>query len=516
MTLLGMKDKVVATLDRKQISIVYSADIEEVTAYNSSFDKAILRVAYHGGNRNGSFISKETFEKCIPSIYNVPIVANYNREDDEIGSHDQEVVQGADGGLRLVNLTQPVGVVPESAHWFWKELDDNGVKHEYLCVECLLWKRQEAYQKIVSDGIVAESMEITIKEGGMKDSFYHIDDFEFTAFCLLGTAEPCFENAALLSFSLGEFRKELDEMVSELKKVMHNANQPDGGCDTESFAEGGEVKLEDNMEVVVTEEVVEEPAEEVVQEEFQAEEVQAEEAVDTHAEEPAEESAEEPADEFALAEQFREELLEALSAVKVVDEYGEWRRYCYVDYDNEAMEVYAYDIEDWHLYGFSYSMNGDQVVIDFESKKRKQMAIVDFNDGNPDQGAAFSAMADDVRSAFANLSTRAEEATTALENYQNQVREEENERECKSVLAKFSAILTGVAEYDALCNDHNGIAAKDLEEKCYAIKGRQDVKTFSLESDKHPEGRMPAGLGVSEPEEYDEPYGGLFRQFGNQ
>ncbi len=100
----------------------------------------------------------------------------------------------------------PVGVVPESARYFWREItEDDGSVHNYLCVDVLLWKRQEAYKKIKEDGITAESMEISVKDGRMQDGFFVIDDFEFTAFCLLGSAEPCFESASLAMFSMDSF-----------------------------------------------------------------------------------------------------------------------------------------------------------------------------------------------------------------------------------------------------------------------------------------------------------------------
>lgn len=175
-------------MGERNMSIVFSSGIRNLVERNSSFDSGVLRVAYTGKNRNNSFISKETFERCMPSIYNCPIVCNYDRESDTIGSHDMELVSD-DNGMRIVNITQPVGVIPESAKYWWEEIEDDSGLHEYLCVDALIWKRQEAYRKIKDDGITDESMEITVKEGGMVDGVYVIDRFEFTAFCLLGTAK---------------------------------------------------------------------------------------------------------------------------------------------------------------------------------------------------------------------------------------------------------------------------------------------------------------------------------------
>lgn len=131
----------------KKATLTYTSSISDICENNSSFDSAKIRVAYPGLNRNGSYISKDTFERCIKSIYNVPVVCNYNRDTDSLGGHDMELVK-LDDGIKLVNVTQPVGVVPESAEYSWETItEEDGTNNEYLCVDVLLWKRQEAYKK---------------------------------------------------------------------------------------------------------------------------------------------------------------------------------------------------------------------------------------------------------------------------------------------------------------------------------------------------------------------------------
>ena len=113
------------------MSIAFASGMEDFTEYNSSFDRGILKVCYVGHNRNNSFISKDTFERCMKSVYNCPIVCRYDRENDEIGAHDVDLVKDPDGGMRLVNVTQPVGVIPESARYYWREVEeDDGSIHE--------------------------------------------------------------------------------------------------------------------------------------------------------------------------------------------------------------------------------------------------------------------------------------------------------------------------------------------------------------------------------------------------
>ena len=78
-------------------------------------------------------------------------------------------------------------------------------------------------------------------------------------------------------------------------------------------------------------------------------------------------------DNFALTSNVVEEICNSLSAEKVQREWGECSRYSFVDCDLEAMEVYCWDRNDWLLYGFGYKLNGDSVVIDFESKNARNI-----------------------------------------------------------------------------------------------------------------------------------------------
>ena len=358
-------------MGERNMSIVFSSGISAITERNSSFDSGVLRVCYTGRNRNNSFISKETFERCMPSIYNCPIVCRYDRETDTIGSHDMELVTDNDGGMRIVNVTHPVGVIPESANYWWEEIEDDSGLHEYLCVDALLWKRQEAYKKIKEDGITDESMEISVKEGEMIDGVYVIKRFEFTAFCLLGTAQPCYESASLELFSRDDFKAQLAEMMQEFKETF-SLVQPSQEVviHPQNYSEGGEGVLEQKIALMA------EFGLSAEQLDFNLDDFTVEELRAKFEEMKAVAPEVKPVENFALAEQFREELINALSTETVETCFGTMTRYWYVDYDSEAAEVYCHDTEDWKLYGFPYSMNGDNVTVNFAEKKRKKFSIV--------------------------------------------------------------------------------------------------------------------------------------------
>lgn len=501
-------------MSERNMKIVYSSSLDALTEHNASFDIGVLRVCYVGQNRNNSFISKQTFERCIKSIYNCPIVCNYDRVSDEIGAHDMEVVKDSVGSVRLVNVTQPVGLVPESANYWWEEVEeDDGVIHEYLCVDALLWRRQEAYQKIKADGITDESMEISIQEGAMRDGIFVIERFEFTAFCLLGTAEPCYESASLMTFSQEDIKAQLSEMLTDLKKEVCAAKE--AGTDPGSDPKGGDETLDEKMTLMaqygLTEDMLDfslnEFSEDELREKFEAIKARG--------------GGSQEGGEFALAEQFREELMGALSTEKVDTCFGEMSRYWYVDYDAEAAEVYCYDQEDWKLYGFLYSMNGDHVTVNFESKKRKKCAIVDFDEG--EQNAAFAAVYSAVQNQYAQVKAEwekkyqdASDKAAAMENELCRLRKFKAEAEQTAadqargeVLAQF-ADLSGIEAFEDIRENCSQYSPEDLEEKCYAIRGRNQTGKFALQG----QSRIPKLPIDKRADTSDEPYGGIFDEYG--
>ena len=122
----------------------------------------------------------------------------------------------------MVNLTEPIGVVPESAKYWWESIKDSGGTHEYLCVEAYLWTRQEGVYKLLSENSASESMEISIIDGEMDEhGVYQINDFEFEAFCVLGEdVEPCFEGACVEMYSQSGTHDKYSEMMKDYKAML--------------------------------------------------------------------------------------------------------------------------------------------------------------------------------------------------------------------------------------------------------------------------------------------------------
>lgn len=506
----------------KVINITYASSLDSLCSLNSSFDQGVLRIAYHGQNRNKSSISKQTFENCVKTMYNCPIVCNYDRDTDTLGGHDMEIVRGSDGVLRVINATTPVGLVPESAKYWWGNVEEeDGTTHEYLFTEALLWKRQEAYRKIKNDGITAQSMEITVKDGEMIDGILHIRDFEFTAFALIGVT-PCYESAGLEMFSSQDFKQQLSEMMQELKETYSMVNpsaEVDNTHPQNISMEGGEKVLQEKLDLAASYGVdvttldfsIDELSMDELKEKFEAIKAEAE---------PEVESVDEQEQSFELSSNLTEEIYRALSESEVLHlEWGDIPRYNYVDTDTELGEVYAWDRTNWLLYGFAYSMNGDSVKVDLESKKRMKYAIVPFDEG--EQESPFAAIFDEMQtkiSANTELEEKFQAASDTIASMETELGElrqfkadAENaalESAREEVFARFED-LVGVEAFEDLRDRRADFGDMDaLEEKCYAIRGKEGTAAkFSLE-EKAPK------LRVVKTEMEKEPYGGIFARYG--
>ncbi len=100
---------------KQDIRLRFASSIERLEDVNESFSTGVMKICYTGVNRNNSRISRETIERARPTMFNCPVVCNYDVESDSIGGHDVDLVQTGDGGVRLINLTSAVGVVPAGA-----------------------------------------------------------------------------------------------------------------------------------------------------------------------------------------------------------------------------------------------------------------------------------------------------------------------------------------------------------------------------------------------------------------
>lgn len=205
--------------------VTFESRFDKPEKFNSSFHKVKIYVAYAGKNRNGTIISKETFEKILPSIYGVPIIGDYH--DDSFHGHGGEIVIN-DEGINYYDTTRAFGYIDSSAKVDWETIiEEDGIEREYITVDGFLWTEKYPESLKALDGNHNQSMELVIKKGEFSsedESYFEIQDAEFLALCILSPdTEPCFESAKISQFNLDEdtFKQEFTQMVAELKQSLN-------------------------------------------------------------------------------------------------------------------------------------------------------------------------------------------------------------------------------------------------------------------------------------------------------
>ena len=458
--------------------INYSSSFDKITEINSSFDTGILKIAYHGLNRNNSFISKESFERNIKSMYNCPIVTNYNRNitdengnKGDFGSHDAhlEVDTDENGNIQsveIVNDTYPIGVVYESADYWWEEIEDESGIHEYLCTNVILWKRQDAYNKLKEDKVFNHSMEIEVTNGSFSDKgYYEIIDFQFTAFCILSNSvEPCFENSSIQLFNKQNCSEQFTQMMKELKEVsqIFSKNQS-------SLLEVDNIKKEVNNIVDEKLELLKKYNLTVDTVSFSIDDLSLEEI------------------ESKIREQFSLSNSQLMTEIdKILQTMTEMKK----NYWGELVErrsFYLMDLKDenavvvtnsWDTYyGIPYSLNGDIVTLDFEAKVE---FIPDWRPKQTGDNATFTNINEVITSEFEQIKQDTEskiaevnDKFTILENEKNEIETklETITAEYEKENPKFETLKSKVAEYE------NNIST--LTEQFNTLKSENETLTQS-------------------------------------
>lgn len=486
---------------------------EKILELNPDIDAAELWVAYHGANRNGSIIPKEAFIDAYKTAAYKPIVAHYLADEDDFGGHDYS----DDDNERQGWVTEPLGVVPENSGYRFETLEDEGGVHEYFVIPVYLWKRQRSYQCLKEKGFAKHSMEIEVLEDRDENGSYYIESFRFLAFCLLGEdVEPCFEGSVLKFFDKDKATEEFSKFIELVNEI---ANQPRNGDDIEIKQKEEEPKVN--------------------REEFISMYGLAPEAVNLNEEISDDEF---KANVFNLIGNISEELREKVSEEKISSEWGEVNRYCFYDYDLEAREVYVFDRTDWKMYGFEFTFNGDNIQINTESKKKKKIAIVDFDEGTEDNSVAFSfandiaketesaitakyeaekaesdkAHSDEIVQITSEKDTVISELTTqneelkqdvaTLQAYKDDIEAKFELDEKNSVFEKWEELLSGNEEYTGLREHIGEFTADEIEIKCKCIYADKTAK-FTV--------KKPKSVRISAPSpKIDDGYGGILTANG--
>lgn len=533
--------------------------------YESSdfrFIDVSIDVMHTGANFNKTSFTKDAINKAVPTIRNTPIlgyvVDELDEEDKDFKGHEHEL-RITDKDVKYVYAGQAYGVIPESCNPRWIVKDDGtGIEREYLRVDGLIWtKFSDPVDIFTRDGTKNHSVELTDMACGPADKNGNVPvgSFKFDGCCILSTTDPSIKPAmtgscVTANFSVEDITAQIRDRLYEYQAIQQNYTaQNDNPSDEEKGdttpmnenkiktpgVEENQVPAENTVtptepagndatppnENTVTEPTAA-PAEENVAPTTEPEPAPVEPA-GTENTAPTENETAAGAEFTLSANQLRDEIYNALLKVQVP---SRWDPDCMIPKywltDILDSEVIVTDSGTYQLMGIPYSMNGDNVVLDYANIKRKKVTYEDWDEGDVMPGliTMFSTLTDklvELSDSFTKAANEVSEIKPKLEAYQ-QAEEKAAAAADKAKRDELFSImdekLGADTEYIAL-KENNEISYSDLETKCYALVGRKSAE-FSYVPNKNNKKTVRFGVGGTQ-NGSDVAYGGLIEHYlGNK
>ena len=538
----------------------YPVSFNKKNEYESSdfrFIEVSIDVMHTGSNLNKTSFTKNVISKAVPTICNTPIlgyvVDELDDEDKDFKGHEHEL-RITDTDVKYVYAGHAYGVIPETCNPRWVIKDDGtGTEREYLRVDGLIWtKFNDPVDIFTRDGTKNHSVELTDMSCGPadKNGDVPVESFKFDGCCILSTTDPKIQPAMTGScitanFSVEDVTTQIRERLYEYQALQQNYTAQN---ENPSDKEKGDTKPmnENEKNTTVTENAVAEgavenskietPAAENTATETGSEAAPAENAASEEGAEnatteapaentaPAEEGEPAASSEFTLtANQLRDEIYNALLKVQVP---SRWDNDCMIPKywltDIQDSEVIVTDSGTYQLMGIPYSMNGDNVVLEYENIKRKKVIYEDWDNGDvmPGLVTMFSALTDklvELSDSFTKAANEVSEIKPKLEAYQQAEAEAiaaADKAKRDELFSVMDEKLGANAEYAAL-KENKEIPYADLETKCYALVGRQTTE-FSYVPNKNNQGTVRFGVGGTQ-NGSEAVYGGLMERYlGNK
>ena len=517
-----------------------------------------------GANLNKTSFTKDAINKAVPTIRNTPIlgyvVDELDEEDKDFKGHEHEL-RITDKDVKYVYAGQAYGVIPESCNPRWIVKDDGtGIEREYLRVDGLIWtKFSDPVDIFTRDGTKNHSVELTDMACGPADKNGNVPvgSFKFDGCCILSTTDPSIKPAmtgscVTANFSVEDITAQIRDRLYEYQAIQQNYTAQNDNPSDEEKGDTTPMNENEKNSVATAENTAAEnhetatpPAENTVQEpETQTTEksVPAEgedktpaaentvankdegEAAPTENTAPTAEGEPAASSEFTLtANQLRDEVYNALLEIQVP---SRWDHECMIPKywltDIQDNEVIVTDSGTYQLMGIPYSMNGDNVVLEYENIKRKKVVYEDWDNGDVMPGliTMFSTLTDklvELSDSYTKAANEVSEIKPKLEAYQQaeaDAKAAEMEAKRNALFATFDEKLGADAEYIAL-KENKEISYSDLETKCYALVGRKSAE-FSYVPNKNNKGTVRFGVGGTQ-NGSDVAYGGLIEHYlGNK
>lgn len=417
---------------------------------NNNAHRARLKVLHDGLNQNNSDVSVEAIEESISTLANKPILAYIERDENGdavgFGGHESHLeIKEKNGELYVTEFFDeiPIGVIPETHNAKVEEIDGKN----YLTCDCLIWKgySNEAYDMLIENEKNDVSCEMEVKALEFDDdNVMHIKKFNFLGVTVIGVPPGMIGaeidmNAEFFSQLREKFTKDINDINTYLKQD-NNGKEDNELEDNKKEFEKTENNTEENTNKVEDKKV-----------EFGL-------SIDN------------------LEASIRSQLKDITTTQKNYwgEEY-ECRAYYLETILPEDKVVILEDYNDWNKhYGVNYSVDGDNVVLDLESKKEY---IQEWREKAESDVVLTFEREDDTKD-------------VVMKKFEEKDKEIEDLNKELSGLKEFKAEYDAKVELEEITNKVNEVVSKfDFEEeeiselKEKAINKEFTIETFELHLD---------------------------------
>lgn len=460
---------------------------------SDKFIKMRLRVCHDGTNPNGSHFELSDMKTAENTLKNIPILANVifdENDQPQFGGHDISIEKDKvkEGEYKTIYKEVPIGVIPETNNYSIDEYDGRN----YVFVDGYVWRGYSNYAEdiIERDKDIKLSMEISVDEFSYnaKNKVYNITGYKYTGITFLNNEFGTGMRKAM--GTTGTFSDNTEQMLmimQELKDALatfNKKNTEEGGMtmDMENVTNGSTDSTASAPETpTVNEKSIDNPVPE------------------TPADQTVTKQDNEPTEYVRTFKLSHEDIrcgLYTLLEQREIDA-NDWY---YIESVYDGYFDYSSYIEN-KVMRQNYNLNGDSVEFTgepFEVFKETLTAS---------EKTALDAMRNNYSAMEAELAELRTYKDNAEKNILNAKRDE--------VITKWSEQLKNNEQFEALKSEVEKYSVEELEIKCKCIfADSKAVFNFSAKTPTKDDGvvRVPVSYDVLKT--MNDPYGGLFNEFG--
>ncbi len=449
---------------QKRLPVAFTIN-ECVETDDSRFLAITIDVLHTGLNFNGSIFDKEVVDACAESIKNTPVLGYIALNPDgelDFQGHKYKLIKD-ENGKRYVYAGSAYGVIPESCNYRWIEkVCSDGICREFFQVDALLWtKFDDAVTIFERDGGKPQSMELelsSITGEEQEDGTFKFTEFKFDGCCLLSSTDEKIQPAMIDSEAVAQYT--VSNIAQEIKEKLQECSL--------FTAAGKELigKEDDNMAKDVA-----------------------------------------PNFTLNLMEQL-DEIHAILDEKTFRDKWGwECSQFCFVDVQDD--EVIVMDRADhYRMYGMKFSMENDEIKIDFDSAVRKKTKYENIEGAGSENEIdvfekAFDGLADYMNNqveAVTKEKETAEQNYTTVKNDYDEMKPkydayvaDEQKRQADAAeaakdaeFAKFDQHLGDNADYINMKENRNDFTVEQIQNQCAILFTEKNLNANFSRKDKNP------------------------------